>query len=371
MPTSPEFKGVLLGYFKKMEALRYTRLEGYEHIDPFSSEQLERCDRLDEIPRYSSIEQMTHRGTVGAHALRVTALTFFATDMLLNLGVELDQPKAVFLADHHDDTEIPDMEDIPSPVKRKAKGRKKKELEEKEREAVGQVEHLIEKPQGVESYREAYEEYRAQRTLETKVVNYMDKWDGLHEAVHEVVCGENKIAFRRVIEEYRPVFDELNRVNESWQKVAGLYLGDDLFTFPDPDKIVPKTPADLDWSTAQNLMKSIAQGLRSYMFWLMTTQHVFKHQFLVRAFPGWLDYVPLEVWDDIERVRLNNPYKTTNSGLLVPSGTIDPDSPTFGESLNFELLKLIIDGRGAKIRMKNGFKKARGRYYNMQQYLDE
>jgi 5'-deoxynucleotidase YfbR-like HD superfamily hydrolase len=99
----------------------------------------------------------------------------FGTDMLLNLGYELDQPRAVLYADHHDDMEIPDMEDIPSPIKRKAKGKKKKELEERERKAVEEVEHLVAKPTWIGSYKQMYEDYKRQDTIEAKIVNYMDK----------------------------------------------------------------------------------------------------------------------------------------------------------------------------------------------------
>lgn len=66
-----------------------------------------------------------------------------------------------------------------------------------------------------------------------------------------------------------------------------------------------------------------------------------------------------------------NSYKTTASGLLVPSTQIDPDSPTFGESLTFEILRMMIDGRGEKIRQERGLKRARGKYYSVQQFLDE
>lgn len=373
MPLSPESAKAMLGYFKKMEIINPLPVEGYQHIDYFSDEELERCDRLDAIPRYSAIKEMTHRGSVGSHVIRVTVLTMFGTDMLLNLGYELDQPRAVLYADHHDDTEIPDMEDIPSPVKRKAKGKKKKELQKREREAVQEVEHLVAKPTWIGSYKELYEDYKRQDTIEAILVNFMDKWDGLHEAVHEVICGDNKDEFRRVVEEYRPVFEDLNLANGLWHQAAGTYLGADLFSFPEPDKLISRKPQDLDWSSAQNLIKSAADGNpKSYMFWLMASQHAFKFHFLSRIFPGWIEHVPEKVWEDIDRITKSNPYKTTESGLLVPSTQIDPGNPTFGESLTFEILRMIIDGRGEKIRQELGFlKRARGKYHNVKQYLDE
>lgn len=286
MPRNPEIAEAMLKYYRRMEVRNHLSLEGYENIDWFSKAELERCDRLDAIPRYSAIEEMTHRGSVGDHVVRVTALTMFGTDMLLNLGYELDQPRAVLYADHHDDMEIPDMEDIPSPVKRKAKGKKKKELQKREREAVQEVEHLVAKPTWVGSYNELYEDYKRQNTIEARIVNYMDKWDGLHEAVHEVVCGDNKDDFKRVIEEYRPIFEELNKINEPWHEVAGLYLGADLFALPEPDKLISRKPEDLDWSSAQNLMKSVARSNpKSYMFWLMASQHTFNSFFYQELFP--------------------------------------------------------------------------------------
>ncbi|MCL6096716.1 MAG: hypothetical protein M1444_03520 [Patescibacteria group bacterium] len=50
---------------------------------------------------------------------------------------------------------------------------------------------------------------------------------------------------------------------------------------------------------------------------------------------------------------------------------LDLKNPTFGESLTFEILRMIIDGRGEKIRQELGLKRARGKYHNVKQYLDE
>jgi len=185
-----------------------------------------------------------------------------------------------------------------------------------------------------------FEEYKSQKSLEARIVNYADKWDGLHEAVHEVVCGDNKERFKEVINDYKPAFEELNDKNKDWHERLKWLLGDNFFDIPNPDTLVPKFPEKLGYKTVGDFMKSIAEGNPiSYFFWLRFNKSLFGLDFLLHTFPGWMDKFPLEILQDIERVRAKAPFKTTQSGLFIPSTEVNVGNLTFGESLKLDILE--------------------------------
>src|SRR3989344_6514578 len=132
----------------------------YVHRDFFSPLQLERGKRLNSIPRWSAIKEMTHRPTVGAHSMKVMIHAVLFSQMCMELGLELDQPLITFMSEHHDDTEIADMEDIPASVKRNATRAERRRMVRKERKNAKRVEPLVSKPVGIPSFQEVFEAYR-------------------------------------------------------------------------------------------------------------------------------------------------------------------------------------------------------------------
>ncbi len=308
------------------------------HMDFYSPEQAERVERLHAIKRFGAIKEMTHRTSVWEHTLRVSKHSVLFSKILLVLGVNVDLRRVLFLADHHDDVEI-ETDDIPTPTKRSATKEQKTQMEADERAAARKVDRLVQKPWGFSDFPKTLEEYKAQKSLEARIVDYADKWDCLHEAVHEVVCGENKIGFKEVIYGYKPTFEDLNKRNEDWQEKLKSILGNDFFDFPDPEKLVPKSPEQLDYATVGNFIKSVAQGNpKSYFFWLRFNKSAFGLDFLKRTFPGWMDRFPQAILKDIERVKDQHPFKTTASGLWIPSTEINIGNLTFGESMKMDLL---------------------------------
>ena len=357
----------------------------YIHMDFFSPSQLERAKRLGSIPRWSAIKEMTHRPTVGAHSMKVMSISMLFSQMCLELGLELDQPLMVFMADHHDDTELADMEDIPAPVKRKATQAEKKRIEKKEKKDAERVEHLVDKPIGIESFQKAFDDYRKQDTVESRIVKYADAWDGLHEAINEIVCGENKDEFRRIVEEYRPEFEELNKKNKDWQRLACMFLGDDFFEFPDVRSIPSTRFEELDFTSSAALAYSIAKAESgSYFFWLACAEQTFKLSFFDFVFPSWKNRLPRNVVNDIQRTQViqdwllvrhlvsnaNPPrferYNETERGVIIP---LKEDEYTFAETLIADGATESILSIGRELRQKLGIRRARGKYYNIQQYL--
>lgn len=312
------------------------------HINFFSREEIERATALHAIKRFQAIKEMTHRTSVLEHELRVSKHSIVFSRVLLALGIEVDLPRVLFFADHHDDVEI-ETGDISTPQKISASQEERVRIEEDEREAAKKVDHLIQKPLLFRSFPEEYEEYKSQKTLEARIVNYADKWDGLHEAIHEVVCGENPKDFKEVINGYRPTFEELGIKNKDWHDKLKVILDNDFFDFPDPEKLTLKSSEKLSYKTVGNFIKSIAEGNpRSYFFWLRSNKSVFGLDFLERTFPGWMDKFPQPTLKDIKRVRDKHPFKTTASGLWVPSTETNIGNLTFGESMELNIFEIQL-----------------------------
>lgn len=312
------------------------------HINFFSPEELERIRALHAIKRFGSIKEMTHRTSVAEHELRVMSHSFFFAKMLLAQELSIDLRKVSFFADHHDDPEII-TGDISALAKRDASEEEKAKMEQDEKTAAEQVDRLVQKPFWFRDFPHEYNEYKSQKTLEAQIVNYADKWDGLHEAIHEVVCGENKDGFKKVVNDYKPGLEELGKSNKDWHDKLKIVLGNDFFDVPDPDKLISKSPNKLNYKTSGSFISSVAQGSpTSYFFWLRFNKSLFKLDFLKHTFPGWMDKFPLEILQDIERVKNKAPLKKTPSGLWVPSAHIDISNITFGESLELDTLEVQL-----------------------------
>lgn len=313
------------------------------HIDFHSLAEGERIRRLSRIKRFGTIKEMTHRTSVLEHELRVSRHSTFFAKMLVAFGERMDLKRVLFFADHHDDPEL-ETGDIATSKKRTASKEELSKMEDDERVATQRIDHLVQKPLGFRSFPEEFTEYKSQKTLEARIVNYADKWDGLHEAVHEVVCGDNQEGFKKVVNDYKPIFEELNEKNKDWHNKLKRVLGNNFFDFPVPDKLIPKSLKDLNYHKAIDFIKSIADGNpRSYFFWLRFNESLFGIEFFAYTFPGWIKKFPKEVLADIERVKTKAPLKRRQSGLFIPSTEIDIKNLTFGESLTVDTLGVQLE----------------------------
>jgi len=354
----------------------------YIHIDWFSPENLARDRALDNIQRFSSINEMTHRPTVGAHSIKVAFFGFYLSQACLETGIELDQPRLVYMGQHHDDSEII-TDDIPTPAKISASRAERRRMAREEKAAVRRLEPSTPKPAWTTSIEELFLEYRGQKTLESRIVNYFDKWDGLHEAVNEVVCGDNKDAFKGVIKDYEPILTTLNRKNKDWQQAISRLLGEDIFQVPDPAKLVAKKVGDVDFSNAFTLATSIAgEYTPSYKWWLMMNTSIFRTFFFRYALPGWEESLPSAIREDIELASIKQDVQIvrdlypefnpqfdlatfSRNGLIIPRGHDYEIGSSFGDSLLLAHNELMIftEQRGEEIRTKTDKTKAKGKYY--------
>lgn len=354
----------------------------YIHMDWFSPENLARDRALDEIKRFSSIAEMTHRPTVGAHSLKVPFYGLYMSQACMELGIELDQPRIVYMGQHHDDSEII-TGDIPTPVKRSASPAQKREMESNEADALKILETSTQKPTWTESIEELINEYKRQKTLESRIVNYFDKWDGLHEAVNEVVCGDNVTDFRDVIEDYRPILNNLNKKNNDWQRKISALIGDEIFEVPDPNRLVPKKASDIDFSNVFAMSASIAdKNPSSYKWWLLMNGSIFKTFFFKYTLPGWEKSLPTSMQEDIDRATVKQDVLIvrslfsdsdpqfdietfTRTGLIVPKKFDYEIGTSLGESLLLahDSLMAYFGRKGEEVRKRSGLQRAQGKYY--------
>lgn len=312
-----------------------------EHVDFFGPEQVDRATKLYLIPRYNSIPVMTHRTNLLVHSVRVTGHAQLLSNILIARGVYVDEPKLFYMADRHDDAEIV-TGDIPTPVKRSATPEQKAEMKKAEKEAASQVGPMIEGPRSVpDFFPSIYDEYEERKSLEARIANFADKWDGFEEAEHEVVCGENRAKFEEVALAYHADLERLVVANQDWMPDVVAVLGDAFTTWVDPITFLAKTPENLDYTNIGTFYKSLSEGTSSsYKWWLRFNMDHFSGSldFLSNTFPGWIERFPEEVLDDIDRVKMGLP-RLNNAGLwLPPDYRTDPDNPTFGESLRSNLL---------------------------------
>lgn len=353
----------------------------YEHINWFGAEEQTRFEKLMGIPRFHLIPEMTQRTSVATHTIRVTIQTNFFSEALLETGVELDQPLLMFLADHHDDPELI-TGDYPTPVKRNATPEEKQRMEMEEDAAARALEWLINKPKWAQSFADIHSEYRKKGSFEARILNFLDKWDGLHEAVHEVVTGENKDGFRQVIRDYKPIFEELYEKNEDWIPKMEHFVESPVFHFPDPQTLTPKTPETLSYKSVDDLIDSLSIGNpESYRMWLRLNRYVFGGFFLEHTFPGWEGTFPPHVTREAEKAQQDQimygtslygsiirdemqrqfPHeRKTASGLYIPAGA---SYKTFSDSLLENDMYEWIQQRGEEIRVETGAEKAEGIFY--------
>ncbi len=305
---------------------------------------------------------MTQRTTVAHHSIRVTGAVAVVAEILLEAGIRVDQEKMMFMADFHDDPERVDPAgDIPTPVKMQWTKEQREEFEKAEIAAIRRLTPTLPVPSWAASAEEIFNEYRQEETLEARVIKYLDKWDGMNEATHELVCGDNTADFVPILIRYGEILTGLEEKNLDWLTVVRDFVGIDVFRAPLPDELHRKTVEDLDFTNVDTLIRSICEGNPpSYFFWLGLNKAVGNTGFLELTFPGWIDKFPKPIIDAVDSLVAGRDPLMTPSGLVIVSEQAR-SARKFAESLDFPHLELMlrkVEIAGADYRSRTGVKRA-------------
>jgi 5'-deoxynucleotidase YfbR-like HD superfamily hydrolase len=302
-----------------------------------------RLGQLLDVPRFQGAE-MTQRTSVLHHTLRVTGSTAIISEILLEAGTPIDQFKAMYMADMHDDPERSDPAgDIPTPVKRQWTDEERRKFKEREIEAIRNSGEELDIPSWVESAADLFTEYREGQTLEARVVNYLDKWDAVNEVTHELVAGDNQAEFAQILERYRAIMAELETPNSDWLPIVRDFLGTDVFTVPNLTDIHKKTVQDLSFESSDSLISSLCKdNPQGYFFWIALNRVVHNINFLDLTFPGWVEQIPPQIQQAIEAVKQRKDFLATPSGLIIASGEATK-AMNFAREMNLPYLEFMLE----------------------------
>jgi len=331
------------------------------HINFSSEENLQRGEELADLPRFQEVE-MTQRTTVMHHSLRVNIEGTVIADILLEAGVRVDQEKVMFMSDYHDDAERKDPAgDIPTSTKAQWTKEERAEFERRETEIIKGLEPSLDKPAWAKSAEALFTEYREGKTLEARLIQYLDKWDGMNEATHELICGDNMTDFVPILHRYQGRLLELEEKNADWLPVVRDFLGVDIFRVPEPPELHKKTVGNLDFTNADSLLGSVCDGNpKSYLWWMALSKAVYRRYFLEFTFPGWMDKMPQPIIAAIDAIKEGHDFVATPSGLLVVSDETTK-AMMFAKSLDQNHLSKILEKIeivGEGYRSRTGTKRA-------------
>lgn len=317
-----------------------------------------RAAELIALQRFSGSE-MTQRTTVADHSLRSLAMTTVVTESLLHAGIKVDQRKAMFWADHHDDSERKDPRgDIPTSEKMQWSPEEREEFDKREIENVRIIEEEgIEKPSWVGSLEDMFVEHGKREGLEVQVVNYVDKWDGMNETVHELICGDNDEEFREILERYRGILVGLEEENSDWLPIVREFLPSGVFDVPKSDSLKKKKISDLDFTSARSLTRSLcADNPPTYSYWIKINWAAHGLWFLEHTFPGWVEQFPPNIMSAIRTIEQGRDPSRTPSGLIIASSEVISAVrfvSSIGE-LSFSRMMLALEIEGEIYRARTG-----------------
>lgn len=173
-------------------------MEKIKYPDLFSSF-VGREAELRRVIRYHSYQPMWYRSHLFTHSKRVLWLLQEILPLVETVfGAEFDVRKAQLLAVVHDDPEIV-MGDIQAGHKRKMSPEQLAEVERMEQAAVKTMSERF--PYLVEGYRygDLLLESQEIKTIEAKLLKFVDRFDAFGEALHEIHAG-NRVFTTHVID---------------------------------------------------------------------------------------------------------------------------------------------------------------------------
>lgn len=200
-----------------------------------------REEALRKITRWSLYDVMFYRTNLWTHSKRVAWLIEeVSPHAVAAFGPRFDPQKAFALALVHDDAEII-MGDYQAGNKSKMSDEELNKIEQEERNAIDKLTRRWPKQVFKYDYRELLLAVLKTDSLESKIVKYIDKLEGLAEALHEVHAGntsfatnvQNEYGTIPVAFEYYPMF--LKRYRENHPELDAFFASDHpLLRLPEP-----------------------------------------------------------------------------------------------------------------------------------------
>lgn len=152
------------------------------------------------IMRYSLYSTVYYRSSDFAHSKRVAWLVESLEPIIKETLPNFDMARAVATALVHDDAELL-VGDIQAGNKGKMSKEELNAIDDAERKAIEAIAARSPKTLGGYDYKEMLEDVLDFTTLEAQVVKYVDRFDALGEALHELYAG-NAVMNINVVNEY-------------------------------------------------------------------------------------------------------------------------------------------------------------------------
>lgn len=152
-----------------------------------------RKERLAAIPRYHVYSPMFYRSSVYDHAVRVHYLLKEALPIVQTAFEDFDTRRSLALALVHDDWEIV-MGDFQAGNKALLSPDQIQDLHAQEIAAIDNIAKQFPEHLGTYRYASLLIEAFETETIESQVVKYLDRFDALGEAMHELFAGNHRFA---------------------------------------------------------------------------------------------------------------------------------------------------------------------------------
>ncbi|MDQ7814327.1 MAG: HD domain-containing protein [Patescibacteria group bacterium] len=155
-----------------------------------------REEALQRVTRFHIFNPMFYRSNDAVHALRVYTITRFLLRSAKDQSIELDATFAEALALVHDDHEII-TGDPQAGDKANMTPQQLAELKRDELAAIDELAERFPKTLGGYSYRALLLDVYERKSLECRLMQFADKFDGMCEALHELASGN--LAFAHTV----------------------------------------------------------------------------------------------------------------------------------------------------------------------------
>ncbi len=181
------------------------------------------------VKRYGKFPVMFYRTDLSIHSRRVELLLESFIALAEKLYPGFDARKARLIARHHDDYELQPIGDIPLQLKLQMGEEQLSELENREIQAAEEMARSYPRTVGEYRYLELLLHAIRKDCKEAQLVSVADKFDGLCEALHEVLAG-NIIFVEAVINYFTKT---LCTMSDRYPLIGGMFSnGHELLSVP-------------------------------------------------------------------------------------------------------------------------------------------
>ena len=166
------------------------------------------------LPRFSSIQSMVYRDYVWIHQSRIGSTSMITIDQIQHTFPEVRPQYLLTYALYHDILEwISPFWDIPTPIKLSLSSESQKLLDVIEHK-IGLI-FITASPIFAENIdsEEILDDIINKRSIESKIVSYLDKLDGFMVVIHELISWNRE--FLGPFHNYRKIFKDI----QSWKKL--------------------------------------------------------------------------------------------------------------------------------------------------------